>query len=82
MKRGCGSPTGFSPAEKEYRKMPSPSPLSYSQVASGTRDSGRVMTDDDLSINEGAMRTHLLLTFSDAMEGTLGETSQEKMHSS
>ena len=56
MKRGCSSPTGYSPAEKEYRKMPSPSPLSYSQVASGTRDSGRVMTDDDLAINEGAMR--------------------------
>ena len=56
MKRGCNSPTGYSPAEKEYRKMSSPTPLSYSQVASGTRDSGRVMTDDDLAISEGAMR--------------------------
>ena len=55
MKRGCNSPTGYSPAEKEYRKMSSPTPLSYSQVASGSRDHGRVMTDDDLAINEGAM---------------------------
>ena len=53
MKRGCNSPTGYSPAEKEQRKM---SALSYSQVASGSRDTGRVMTDDDLAISEGAMR--------------------------
>ena len=36
--------------------MPSPTPLSYSQVASGSRDYGRVMTDDDLAVSEGAMR--------------------------
>ena len=56
MKRGYTSPTGYSPAEKEYRKMPTTTPLSYSQVAGGSKDSGRIMTDDDLAISEGAMR--------------------------